>query len=133
MQYGLIPLEIHGDDRGKLVSLESLKNVPFEIRRVYYIYDTVPEWVRGKHAHPKLEQLVIALDGACEFVLDTGSQKTTFYLNRPDRALYIGKNIWREMQNFSYGCKLVVLASDFYDPSEYIHDYNFFLKNCKGK
>lgn len=124
----MLDLQINGDNRGKLIALESLRNIPFEIKRVYYIFDTAPEWVRGLHAHPNLEQLVIALDGACEFVLDNGEESHTILLNRPDKALYIGKNVWREMKNFSYGCKLVVLASDFYDPKEYIRDYSLFLK-----
>lgn len=128
--FRVLDLKINGDDRGKLVAIESLKEVPFEIKRVYYIFDTAPEWVRGLHAHPNLEQLVIALDGACEFVLDNGKGRHSVLLNRPDKGLYIGKNVWREMKNFSYGCKLVVLASDFYDPQEYIRDYSLFLAMC---
>jgi len=72
MNYQLLPLEVHGDKRGKLVSLESEKNIPFEIRRVYYIFDTLPEESRGQHAHRTLEQLVVAIDGSCQFVLDDG-------------------------------------------------------------
>lgn len=128
--YYLLDLETHGDERGKLIALESQKNIPFEIKRVYYIFDTAPEWVRGFHAHPYLQQLVISLDGACDFVLDDGKQKQTITLNRPDKGLYIGKNVWREMKNFSYGCKLVVLASDYYDEKEYIKDYQEFLTKC---
>lgn len=128
MNYKLIDMDIHGDNRGKLISLESNKNIPFDIKRVYYIYDTLPDEVRGNHAHPNLEQVVVAIDGACEFVLDDGKNTETILLNRPSVGLYIGKNIWRKMQNFSYGCKLMVLASELYNPDEYIRDYDEFLK-----
>lgn len=132
MNYKLLSLQTIGDERGKLVSLESLKNLPFAIKRVYYMFDTLPDEPRGFHAHKELEQLVIAIDGACEFVLDDGKSKESVWLNRPDFGLYIGKNMWREMRNFSYGCKLMILASDYYDESEYIRDYAEFLKRVKG-
>ena len=129
MNYRLIQMQIHGDHRGKLVSLESLRNCPFEIKRCYYIFDTLPEQVRGLHAHTDMEQILIALDGACQIVLDDGlGVKEKFWLNTPEIGLYIGKNIWREMQHFSYGCKLLVLASDYYDEREYIRDYQEFLR-----
>lgn len=131
MNYELIPLKVFGDERGKLVSLESNKNIPFEIKRVYYIFDTIPEFVRGKHAHKTLEQIVIAIDGACQFVLDDGKNQAKIWLNRPDIGLYIGQNMWREMRHFSYGCKLMVLASEYYDEKEYIRDYAEFVKGIK--
>lgn len=131
MNYKLLSLQTIGDERGKLVSLESLKNLPFAIKRVYYMFDTSPDEPRGFHAHKELEQLVIAIDGACEFVLDDGKNKEYVWLNRPDVGLYIGKNMWREMRNFSYGCKLMILASDYYDESEYIRDYAEFLEIIK--
>lgn len=132
MNYKVLNLQVINDERGKLVSLESLKNLPFAIKRVYYMFDTSPDEPRGFHAHKELEQLVIAIDGACEFVLDDGKSKESVWLNRPDFGLYIGKNMWREMRNFSYGCKLMILASDYYDESEYIRDYAEFLKRVKG-
>lgn len=121
-----MPLKVFGDARGKLISLEGNRNLPFEIKRVYYIFDTVPEQVRGMHAHRNLEQLIVAMDGACQFVLDDGKNRETVWLNRPDVGLYIGKNMWREMRHFSYGCKLMVLASDYYNEDEYIRDYSVF-------
>lgn len=133
MNFKLIEMRVIGDSRGKIVSLEGNRNVPFEIRRVYYIYDTTPSQNRGRHAHKELEQIVIAIDGACEFILDDGQSREIVRLNRPDIGLYIGKNMWREMQNFSYGCKLLVLASDFYDESEYIRDYAQFLRLIKDE
>ena len=128
MNYKLLDLTIHGDDRGKLISLEGNRNIPFEIKRVYWIFDTLPDEDRGFHAHKNMEQIVVAMDGACQFVLDDGKTRETIWLNRPDRGLYIGKNMWREMKHFSYGCKLMVLASDYYDAKEYIRDYNEFLQ-----
>ena len=128
MNYKILSFDVFGDSRGKLISLEGNKNVPFEIKRVYYIYDTSPEQDRGMHAHQNLEQIVIAMDGACQFVLDDGRARKSVWLNRPDVGLYIGKNMWREMRHFSYGCKLMILASDHYDENEYIRDYLLFKK-----
>lgn len=131
MNYRLIEMNVHGDSRGKLVSLEGMKEIPFDIKRVYYMFDTSPNESRGFHAHKDLEQVIIAMDGACRFVLDDGTKKETVLLNRPDVGLYIGKNMWREMYDFSYGCKLVVLASEYYDENEYIRDYKQFLDSVK--
>lgn len=128
MNYKLIDMKIFGDERGKLVSLEGNKNVPFDIKRVYYIFDTLPDQVRGKHAHKDLEQIIVAMDGSCEFILDDGKERRSIWLNRPDVGLYIGNNVWREMQNFSYGCKLLVLASKHYDEKEYIRNYEDFVR-----
>ena len=127
MNYKIIDMHVYGDERGKLVSLEENQNVPFDIKRVYYIFDTLPEQERGKHAHKNLEQIIVAIDGACQFVLDDGKTRETVWLNRPDKGLYIGPGMWREMRHFSYGCKLMVLASTHYDPNEYIRDYDEFL------
>ncbi|WP_281527013.1 sugar 3,4-ketoisomerase, partial [Campylobacter avium] len=91
-------------------------------------YDTKPDVDRGGHAHTNLEQILIMMDGACEVLLDNGKEKKSIILNRPDVGLYIGKNMWREMKNFSYGAKLLVLASDFYDEKEYIRSYDEFLR-----
>ena len=128
MNYKLLDMTIFGDERGKLISLVGNRNIPFEIKRVYYIYDTLPNQARGQHAHRSLEQIIIAIDGACQFVLDDGKTREKVWLNRPDKALYIGKNMWREMKHFSYGCKLMILASEYYDEKEYIRNYDEFLK-----
>ena len=127
----MINMKVFGDERGKLISLEGSRNVPFEIKRVYYIFDTLPDQDRGMHAHKNMEQIIVAMDGACEFVLDDGKTRESVWLNRPDVGLFIGKNMWREMKNFSYGCKLMVLASDYYDEKEYIRDYDQFLKEVE--
>lgn len=133
MNYKLIDMHIFGDDRGKLISLESNSDtIPFDIKRVYYIYDTAPEQDRGKHAHKELEQVIVAIDGACQFVLDDGKTKEKIWLNTPEKGLYIGANMWREMKHFSYGCKLMVLASKHYDEKEYIRNYEDFLKEVNN-
>lgn len=129
MNYELFNLDVMGDARGKLISIEGGKSVPFEIKRVYWIYDTSPGIDRGFHAHKNLEQLIVAIDGACEFVLDDGKEREFVRLDRPDKALFIGKNMWREMRHFSYGCKLLVLASEYYNQNEYIRDYDEFVKS----
>ncbi len=117
------------DNRGSLIALENLKEIPFEIKRIYYIYDTKPEFPRGAHAHRELEQVLIMMEGSCELVLNDGKNIKNIILNRPDMGIFIGKNMWREMKNFSYGAKLLVLASDFYNEKEYIRDYEEFLRN----
>lgn len=131
MNYKLINLKINGDKRGKLVALEGGMDLPFEIKRVYYMFDTLPNESRGFHAHKNLQQLIIAMDGACRFILDDGKTRESVLLNRPDVGLYIGPGMWREMHDFSYGCKLVVLASEHYDEKEYIRNYEDFLKTLK--
>lgn len=131
MNHKLIDLKVFGDERGSLVSLEGNQNIPFEIKRVYYIYDTKPGVDRGRHAHSYLEQVIVCLHGSCKFVLDDGEKKEIVELNRPDRALFIGKNIWREMKDFSYGTVLMVLANKHYDEKEYIRDYKTFLETVK--
>ncbi|MDR3048840.1 MAG: FdtA/QdtA family cupin domain-containing protein [Elusimicrobiota bacterium] len=133
MNYKIMQMKIFGDKRGKLVSLEANKNIPFEIKRVYYIFDTLPDENRGMHAHKNLEQIVIAMDGSCQFVLDDGKTKEEVWLNRPDIGLYIGKNMWRQMRHFSYGCKLMILTNQYYDEKEYIRNYDEFLKSIRVK
>ena len=128
MNCKLIQFDVNGDKRGKLISLESLHNIPFEIKRIYYIFDTLPNESRGHHAHMELEQIVIAIDGACQFIIDNGKEKEKILLNRPDVGLYIGPGLWREMNQFSYGCKLMVIASDIYRESDYIRDYHVYRK-----
>lgn len=122
----LISFKIHGDDRGSLVALENGHNLPFDVKRVYYIYGTKPNVARGFHAHKKLKQLLIAVSGTvtvkCEY---NGSQKE-YTLNRPDEGLLIEGLVWREMHDFSSDCVLLVLADDYYNEDDYIRDYDVF-------
>ncbi len=125
--YEIINFPIHGDQAGKLVALEKGHDFPFEIKRVYYIWDTNNNSVRGKHAHKALEQVVICISGSCDFILDNAKEKTTVHLNTPSQGLYIKQHIWREFTNFSDNCVVVVLASEHYNENDYIRDYNDFL------
>lgn len=115
-----------GDERGKLISLEENKNIPFEIKRVYYIYDTSSEVTRGKHAHPHLQQVIVCVHGKCKFLLDDGLKKEIVELSSPDKGLFIGENIWREMYDFTPDCVLMVLANEYYNEEEYIRNYTDF-------
>lgn len=115
-----------GDERGDLFAIESGKEAPFEIKRVYYITNTKKNDQRGFHAHRNLKQVIICVKGSCKFIVDDGAQKEEINLNRPDEGLLIGNFIWREMHDFSEDCVLLVLASEHYDPSDYIHDYRQF-------
>ena len=118
----------HGDERGKLIALESLTElVPFEIKRVYYIFDTTPGTVRGKHAHKLLKQVMICVSGACtiECEMPDGS-KSVHRLDWPDRGLLIEGLVWRNMKEFSKDAVLLVLASEHYDEADYIREYMKF-------
>lgn len=128
MDYSVVDFKILGDDRGSLVALESFGNVPFEVKRVYYIYGTAQEAVRGKHAHKKLEQMIVCVSGSCDFILDDGRNKNIVHLDNPAQGLYLKNTIWREFTNFSKDCVLVVLASEHYDESDYFRNYDDFLK-----
>lgn len=118
----------HGDDRGQLVSLEEYNDIPFRIKRVYYMYDTVPDVVRGCHAHKKLQQILICVHGSCKIRLDNGKEKKIVALEKPYEGLYVSNNMWREMFEFSKDAVLMVLASELYDESDYIRDYDEFLR-----
>lgn len=121
----------HGDDRGQLVALEEGKDIPFAIKRVYYMYDTQDGVHRGFHAHKSLEQILICIHGSCKILLDNGRERKVIPLEKPYEGLYIKNTVWREMYDFSEDAVLMVLASDFYDEGDYIRDYNEFLK-CIG-
>ena len=118
----------HGDDRGQLVALEEFKDIPFSIKRVYYMYDTLPDVVRGHHAHKNLEQILVCVHGSCKIRLDNGKEKKVVALEKPYEGLYVANNMWREMFDFSSDAVLMVFASDYYDESDYIRDYDEFLK-----
>ena len=128
MEIKLIPLQMHGDERGSLIALEQDKNIPFEIKRVYYLFNTVEGVRRGFHAHKNLSQVVIAVRGSCRFLLDDGKEKINLLLDNPAQGLLIESAIWREMYDFSEDCVLMVLANNFYDENDYIRNYDDFLK-----
>ena len=134
MKANVQPLTLppHGDERGKLIALEALSEfVPFEIKRSYFIYDTTPGTIRGKHAHRVLQQLLICVSGACtiEYEMPDGT-KSECRLDWPDKALLIEGLVWRNMKDFSKDAVLIVFASEHYDEADYIRDYNQFKKEC---
>lgn len=129
-----IHFEPHGDDRGKLIALEALsEQVPFAVKRVYYIFDTTPGTVRGLHAHKVLRQVLVCLSGACtiECELPDGSKRECC-LDWPDKGLLIEGLVWRNMKDFSKDAVLMVLASEHYDESDYIRDYRRFKTESNG-
>ena len=121
----------HGDDRGMLVALEEHNDIPFEIKRVYYMYDTKDGVRRGFHAHKSLEQILICIHGSCKILMDNGTEKKIVSLEKPYEGLYISNSIWREMYDFSPDAVLMVLASDIYHEEDYIRDYDEFLKSIR--
>lgn len=123
----------HGDYRGQLVALETLKDIPFSIKRVYYIYDTLKDVRRGFHAHRNLEQILVCIHGSCKIMLDNGYEKADIVLDKPFEGLYISNDMWREMYDFSEDAVLLVLASEYYDESDYIRDYDKFLEFVNEK
>lgn len=128
MQIKKYSFQLHGDDRGQLIALEEDKDIPFRIRRVYYMYDTAPGVVRGLHAHKSLEQILICIHGSCRILLDDGDEKEVILLTDPSEGIYVANNMWREMFDFSPGAVLMVLASEPYDEADYIRDYSAFLR-----
>ena len=133
MLCNVLDFKVRGDHTGNLIAIEGGKNIPFDIKRVYYIWGTNNEVIRGKHAHRKLEQVIICTSGSCDFILDNGNTREIIHLNNPAKGLYIKSNIWREFTNFSKDCVIMVLASEHYDESDYIRDYNVFLDEVKNK
>lgn len=117
-----------GDERGSLISLETNKEIPFDIKRVYYIYSTEADVARGFHAHKELKQVAVCLAGKCRMILDDGKKREELWLDSPCKGLLIGDLVWREMHDFSDDCVLLVLASEHYDEADYIREYNTFLE-----
>ncbi len=122
-----IDLPLLGDDRGALSVLEENKNIPFEIKRVYYITGTKEGVSRGFHAHKKLEQVAVCVSGSCVMKLDGANEKVEVLLSSPLKAIRIEPMVWHEMHDFSEGCVLLVLASEHYDEADYIRDYQKFI------
>lgn len=133
MDIKLIEFEEHGDDRGTLIALEQERNIPFDVKRVYYMYDTTPGTRRGSHAHRKLKQVLICVSGSCVIHLDDGSDQAEVPLESPNVGLVIDSAVWREMYDFSDGAVLMVLASELYDESDYIRDYDKFIDYVNGR
>jgi len=127
MKVEVIDFNVLGDEKGSLIALEENKNIPFDIKRVYYIFGTKENVRRGFHAHKKLKQVAVCVSGRCKFLLDDGKEKKIILLDKPDKGLIIREMIWREMFDFSEDCVLLVLASELYDEQDYIRNYEEFL------
>jgi dTDP-4-dehydrorhamnose 3,5-epimerase-like enzyme len=130
----LIELEKHHSDRrGNLTVVENGSTFPFDIKRVYYLYDVPGGESRGSHAHRNLEQLIVAASGSFKVTLDDGTYKRTFFLNRPYQGLYVKPGMWRDLEDFSSGAVCMVLASDIYKADDYIRSYDDFLYYRESK
>ena len=123
--------KVLGDDRGQLVALEGNIDIPFSIKRVFYIYGTQDGVLRGNHAHYKANQFLIVINGSCKITLDDGLKKETFLLDKPNLGLCQPPMIWGTMHAFSSDCVLLVLADDIYKEEDYIRDYDTFLEVIK--
>ena len=131
MKIEIIAFPEYGDERGTLVVLEQHKEVPFDIKRIYYMFGTQKEIRRGYHAHKKTRQLAIPVKGQCKILLDDGYETTEVLLNEPGRGVMIEPMVWHEMFDYSEDCVLLVLADDFYDESDYIRNYDVFVTETK--
>ena len=129
-QCKIIELPKITDPRGNLTFIESQNQIPFHIQRVYYLYDVPGGAERGGHAHKELHQLIVAISGSFDVILDDGCEKKIIHLNRPYEALYVCPMIWRELNNFSSGSVCLVLASNQYTEDDYYRDYNEFKTTC---
>ncbi|QWF78539.1 sugar 3,4-ketoisomerase [Amycolatopsis sp. CA-230715] len=128
----IVQLNEFSDPRGSLSVVETGKDIDFDIERVYYLYGLPVATVRGAHGHRNLQQLVIAVHGRFEVIVDDGKNKQSFSLDHPSRGLYIGPMVWRDLINFSEGAVGVVLASSHYDEADYYRDYADFLNDARS-
>lgn len=127
----IIDLPKISDPRGNLTFIEGKNHIPFDIQRVYYLYDVPGGAERGGHAHKALSQLIVAMSGSFDVILDEGGEKKRYHLNRSYQGLYVCPMIWRELDNFSSGSVCMVLASNIYEESDYYRDYNEYLNTLK--
>jgi len=129
----IIELPKISDPRGNLTFVEGGRHIPFDIKRVYYLYDVPGGSERGAHGHRDLQQLIIAMSGSFDITLDDGHSKRSFHMNRSYYGLYVPPMMWREIDNFSSGAVCMVLASDYYDEADYFRDYEQFFKAVESK
>jgi hypothetical protein len=132
-QCRLIDLPKISDTRGNLTFIEANRHIPFEIKRVYYLYDVPGGATRAGHAHKTLQQFLIAMSGSFDITLDDGYTRQKFHLNRSYYGLYIAPMVWREIDNFSSGAVCLALASDFFDESDYYRNYKIFAEDIGKK
>ena len=128
----IINFKVMGDERGSLIAFEAQNNVPFYIKRVFYIYGTQANIARGQHSHYKTKQMLVAVNGSCKVTLDNGKEKKTYALNKPNVGLFQDALIWGEMHAFSQDCILMVFADTYYEEDDYIRSYDTFLEAIKN-
>jgi dTDP-4-dehydrorhamnose 3,5-epimerase-like enzyme len=126
-----LDFSVKGDERGLLIALEAGRQIPFEMKRIYYIYGTQPGVIRGLHAHKKLRQAAVCVQGGLTLLLDDGKDRVRVRLDRPNRGILIEPMIWHEMVDFTEDCVMLVMAEDYYDESDYIRSYETFKKLCE--
>lgn len=124
----ILQLHRHHRPQGNITVVENGETVPFDVKRIYYLYDIPGGESRGAHAHKELEQLIVAASGSFRVTLDDGKVKRSFLLNRPNQGLYVKPGIWRDLDDFSSGSVCMVLASEVYIKEDYIRDYDEFLE-----
>lgn len=124
----LIEFQKCDDNRGKMSVIEGSKNIPFDIKRIFYTYDISDDVKRAEHANRKSEFIFICLSGSALVTVDYGNEKEQFVLNNPSIGLYIPKMLWKDISNYSKDCVMLILSNEYYDSSEYIKDYNEYLK-----
>lgn len=120
--------QVRGDERGSLVAIEEQRDIPFAVRRVYYIFGTQPGVTRGLHAHRQLQQIMVCLHGKCRLYLDDGLDQKVVNMESNSQGILIDRMVWHQMYEFSPDCVLLVLADDYYEESDYIRDYSEFEK-----
>lgn len=130
MELQFYKFKLSSDSRGSLVAIEELLDIPFRIKRVYYLFSTKQDVRRGMHAHKQLQQVLVCVSGACKVLLDNGFERDEVVLDDPAKGLFIDKGIWREMYDFSHDAVLLVLASEHYSEEDYIRDYMKFRDMC---
>lgn len=129
----LLNFDIKGDYNGFLTAIEGNISIPFEIKRLFYIFDTKKGVVRGQHANLNSQFVLVSIEGDCKVLADNGREKETFILDRPYKGLFLEKLVWKDMFDFSPDCILLVISDCIYDPSEYIRNYDDFLLNINNR
>ena len=131
LQYKKLKFPQHGDERGHLVVIEGAQDIPFDIKRMFYIYGSDKDVIRGRHANRKSEFVLINVKGTSKVKIDTGTTQEIINLDYPHEGIYLSKLIWKEMYDFSSDSVLLVLSNEHYDPEEYIRDYDQFLNEVR--
>lgn len=123
----IIKFKSYGDERGSLLSFEERRNIPFDIKRIYFLYNNNKTLSRGFHAHINLKQVLVCISGKCDVIVDDGKIRNNYELNNPEEGLLIQNLMWRELHNLSSECIIAVMANQYYDEKDYIRDYEEFL------